>query len=139
MAETHSHSPTLAPAPHVHDPMAPGHDAEHVAKHIKGYLLVGLTLLVFTGITVGLSYIDIDDHIHGGNMIVGMIVATFKACLVAAIFMHLKGERATIWRFLFFTAVFVCGLFFLTFFHWEDPIGGKAHTQKAMGTYVNQH
>ena len=53
-----------------------------------------------------------------------MIVATFKAGLVAAIFMHLKGERATIWRFLIFTAIFAAGLFLLTWLHEADPIQG---------------
>ncbi len=69
-----------------------------------------------------------------------MLVATFKAGLVAAIFMHLKGERITIWRFLFFTAIFVAGLFFLTLFHWVDPIGGHGPTETGSGqTYYNQH
>jgi caa(3)-type oxidase subunit IV len=139
MAELHSHTPTPAPAPHVYDPTAPGHDAEHVSKHVKGYLFVGALLVAFTVLTVFLSYVNIDAWFHGGNMVVGMIVATFKASLVAAIFMHLKGERVTIWRFLIFTGIFVCGLFFLTFLHWEDPIAGKAPAQKAVGTYVNQH
>src|SRR4051812_13369131 len=111
MAELHSHMPTPAPAPHVHDVSAPGHDAEHVSKHVKGYVFVGVVLVLFTFATVGLSYLNIDKVFHGGNMVVGMIVATFKAGLVAAIFMHLKGERVTIWRFLVFTGIFVCGLF----------------------------
>lgn len=100
---------------HSHDH---SHDAEHVAKHVKGYLLVGALLLIFTGITVWLSYFNLGEW----NIGVAMIVATFKASLVAAIFMHLKGERATIWRFLFFTAIFVAGLFFLTGLHHADPI-----------------
>ena len=44
-----------------------------------------------------------------------MILATFKAGLVAAIFMHLKQEKMTIWKFLLFTAFFCTGLFLLTF------------------------
>ena len=57
-------------------------------------------------------------------MIIGMFVATFKVTLVAAIFMHLKGERPTIWRFLYFTAFFVAGLFLLTALHYGDQIFG---------------
>lgn len=124
-----SHAPIAAAAPHEHH----AHDdAAHVAKHVRGYILVGGLLLLFTGLTVGLSYVDFDAHFggHGWNMIIGMIVATFKASLVAMIFMHLKGERATIWRFLIFTAIFVTGLFLLTWLHESDPI---------MGTLFNQH
>jgi hypothetical protein len=58
-----------------------------------------------------------------------MAVATFKVCLVGAIFMHLKGEVSTIWRFLLFTGIFVLGMFLLTLFHWYDPIFG---TQQAV-------
>ena len=104
-----------------------GHDdAAHVAKHVKGYLLVGAILLAGTALTVYLSYVDFGSQ--EWNIIVAMIVATFKAGLVAAIFMHLKGERITIWRFLFFTAFFVFGLFMLTLFHYVDPITGTTHT-----------
>jgi len=136
-----AYTPTVAPAPHIHDVNAPGHDAEHMAKHVKGYLVVGLLLILLTGFTVFLSYVNFDKYLpgHGWNIIVGMIVATFKAGLVAAIFMHLKGERATIWRFLFFTAIFVSGLFFLTYLHYWDPIGGHAHSVSDTGTYTNQH
>jgi caa(3)-type oxidase subunit IV len=128
MADSHSTTPVAAPhgAPAAHDH---SHDSHDVAKHARGYIMVGGLLLVFTGITVALSYIDFDRHFggHGWNMIIGMLVATFKASLVAAIFMHLKGERITIWRFLFFTAIFVSGLFFLTYLHWWDPIMGTIH------------
>ncbi|MDB6148653.1 MAG: Cytochrome c oxidase polypeptide [Chthoniobacter sp.] len=103
------------------------HDAEHVAKHIKTYLIVGVVLIVLTAVTVGLSYVDFGSHAM--NWVVGMAVATFKVCLVGAIFMHLKGERPTIWRFLLFTGIFVVGMFLLTLLHWYDPIFG---TQQAV-------
>ena len=132
MADSHAHPPAAAADPHAAPAHDHSHDAEHVAKHVKGYLFIGGVLLVLTGVTVGLSYVDFDKYFggHGWNMIIGMIVATFKASLVAAIFMHLKGERITVWRFLYFTAFFVAGLFFLTYLHWWDPI---------MGTHHNEH
>lgn len=113
----------------THAPAAAAHDHDHahdVSKHVRGYLMVGLLLLVFTGITVGLAYVDFDKFLggHGWNIIIAMIVATFKAGLVAAIFMHLKGERWMIWKFLLFTAFFCAGLFFLTWLHYYDPIFG---------------
>jgi caa(3)-type oxidase subunit IV len=102
------------------------HDAEHIAKHLKGYFVVGGILIVFTGITVALSYVDFGSL--AANWIIAMAVATFKVGLVGAIFMHLKGERWTIWQFLLFTAFFVLGLFLLTLLAWEDPIWGTFYT-----------
>ena len=98
-----------------------GHDDHHdVAKHIRKYLMVGALLMVFTIITVALSYFDFGSH--KANMAVGMLVATFKAGLVAMIFMHLSAEKQLIYRILIFTVFFVLGLFWLTYLHWYDPI-----------------
>ena len=55
-------------------------------------------------------------------MAIGMIVATFKATLVAAIFMHLSAEKKMIYRILIFTGLFVLALFWLTYLAWYDPI-----------------
>ena len=121
MADTHASHTNAAADAHAHA-VDHSHDAEHVAKHVRGYIMVGLALGVLTIITVALSYVDFGSHTR--NVIVAMIVATFKAGLVAAIFMHLKGERATIWRFLIFTAIFAAGLFLLTWLHEADPIQG---------------
>jgi caa(3)-type oxidase subunit IV len=110
--DSHAHAagdPHAAPDPH---------EIEHIRQHVKKYWVVGGLLLAFTAITVWLSYFDLGKW----NMIVGMIVAAFKAGLVAAIFMHLISERWTIYRFLLITAFFVTGLFLLTFFAYDDPI-----------------
>ena len=105
------------------------HAAEHVvetehehdvSKHVKKYLLVGAVLLAFTGLTVFLSYVDFGNR--KANIAVGMLVATIKAGMVAGIFMHLSAERKLIYRILIFTAIFVFGLFWLTYLHWYDPI-----------------
>jgi caa(3)-type oxidase subunit IV len=96
------------------------HAAHNVAKHVRKYLLVGATLITFTAITVWLSYVDFGTI--KANVAVAMVVATFKAALVAAIFMHLSSEKRLIYRILVFTAFFVIGLFFLTYLAWYDPI-----------------
>lgn len=93
---------------------------QHVAQHLKKYLMVGGLLLVFTIITVALSYVDFGSA--KANMAIGMLVATFKAGLVAAIFMHLSAEKKLIYRILIFTVIFVAGLFWLTYLAWYDPI-----------------
>ena len=80
--------------------------------------MVGATLLVFTGVTVALSYVHFGTQ--KANIAVAMLVATFKAGLVAAIFMHLAAEKRLIYRILVFTGFFVLGLFWLTYLAWYD-------------------
>jgi cytochrome c oxidase subunit 4 len=118
-------TPTVATDSHDH-----GHSPEDIARHVKGYLMVGGVLLICTVLTVALSYVDFDKYFggHNWNFIVAMIVAAFKAGLVAAIFMHLKQEKMTIWKFLLFTAFFCLGLFLLTLLHWVDPISGTTRS-----------
>jgi cytochrome c oxidase subunit 4 len=118
-----SHSGGVSHDSHGHDQAA---EAAHIAAHIGAYVKVGVALLVLTGITVGLSYVDFGSR--SMNIIVGMIVATIKASMVAAIFMHLKGEKITIWRFLIMTCIFALGLFFLTFLTHSDPISGTSYS-----------
>ncbi len=110
--------PTTEPVDHETEAYAPNtHD---VSKHVRGYLLVGATLLVFTGLTVFLSYVNFGSQ--KANVAVAMLVATFKAGLVAYIFMHLSAEKKLIYRILIFTAIFVLGLFWLTYLAWYDPV-----------------
>jgi caa(3)-type oxidase subunit IV len=89
--------------------------------------LIGGVLLVFTCITVALSYVEMGQKM---NWIVGMAVATFKVSLVGAIFMHLKGEVKTIWRPIWFTLIFCTCLFLLFSWAWSDPLGGHDHGEK---------
>ncbi len=110
--------PTTAPVEHETEAYAPNdHD---VSKHVRGYLMVGATLLIFTALTVFLSYIDFGAE--KWNVAVAMLVAAFKAGLVAYIFMHLSAEKKLIYRVLLFTGIFVFALFWLTYLAWYDPI-----------------
>ena len=123
MNETHEPIGDAAPVPadgHAAQTAHDEHVAHDVSKHIRAYLLVGLTLIVFTAITVALSYLDFGTQ--KANIAVAMLVATFKAGLVAAIFMHLSNEKRMIYRILVFTFFFVLGLFWLTYLAWYDPI-----------------
>jgi cytochrome c oxidase subunit 4 len=121
MNETHDPSiAETAPVGTSPDAAHDEHAAHNVSKHIRAYLLVGATLLTFTAITVFLSYVNFGTQ--KANVAVAMVVATFKAGLVAAIFMHLSNEKRMIYRILMFTVFFVLGLFFLTYLAWYDPI-----------------
>jgi caa(3)-type oxidase subunit IV len=93
--------------------------------HLGRYYFIGGSLLFLTVVTVGLSYVDFGSP--SSNIWVAMALATFKVCLVGAVFMHLKGEKRTIWRFLIFTAIFGTGLFLLTLLAWSDMIFGSSH------------
>ncbi len=127
MSQSHDHGKEVAHGA-SHDSGAPADHAQH-DMHLGLYWGIGGVLVVFTAITVWLSYVDFDKMFggHGWNILIGMIVATFKVCLVGAIFMHLKGEKPLIWKFLYFTLFFVAGLFFLTLLHYVDPIFGTTH------------
>jgi cytochrome c oxidase subunit 4 len=107
--------PDVSPDPAEHEEYA-----HNVQKHVKGYLMVGAALLFCTGLTVALSYVDFGTR--KANIAVAMLVATFKAGLVAAIFMHLAAEKRLIYRVLVFTGFFVIALFWLTYLHWYDPV-----------------
>ena len=107
--------PDVSPDPAEHEEYA-----HNVQKHVKGYLLVGAALIVCTALTVGLSYVNFGSQ--KANMIVALLLATFKVSLVGAIFMHLAAEKKLIYRVLIFTGLFVFALFWLTYLAWYNPI-----------------
>ena len=59
--------------------------SEHIVS-AKTNIAVWLTLLVLTGVTAGIAFIDLGPF----NTIVALVIATFKALLVVLIFMHVK-------------------------------------------------
>jgi caa(3)-type oxidase subunit IV len=93
---------------------------EEIQKSVKKYLIIGAALLALSGFTVWLSTVELPTH--GLNILVGMIVATFKAGLVALIFMHLNHERPVIYKVLAFTVVLALVLFLLIIFTHGDPM-----------------
>lgn len=81
-----------------------GNSPEEIAKVKKSFIIVGCILAVFTCLTVAVAVIPILDFgAHGfsaADMYLGLAIASFKASCVAAIFMHLKGEKPIIkWSF----------------------------------------
>jgi cytochrome c oxidase subunit 4 len=75
---------------------------------IKPYLFVFGALLVLTVVTVLVSYWHLPP---GPAILVGLFIATVKASLVAAFFMHLKNERVIIYGLLGITTFFAIILF----------------------------
>lgn len=98
-----------------------GHSPEEIRKHIRFYLGILCALGVLTLVTVLVSYWHIGPpDSQKANIIVGMIIASVKASLVALFFMHLSSERRTIYRVLVFTVIFVIGLYFLSSWAMHD-------------------
>ena len=84
---------------------------DDISKHVRGYLIIGGTLILGTILTVLASYIDLGHH---WNIVLALIIATAKASLVALFFMHLISEKQMIYTVLAFTTFFFIGLMFLT-------------------------
>jgi cytochrome c oxidase subunit 4 len=86
---------------HAHDEHRP---------NVKLYLKVFAALLVLTVLTVGVSYLQLP---HVAAISVGLAIAALKAGLVAAFFMHLKGERRLIYGLLGLAVFFLLYLMVL--------------------------
>lgn len=91
-----------------------------VAKHIRTYLMVGAALLVFTGITVGVSFLNLGTT---GNITLALIIASIKGAMVAAIFMHLNHEKPWIYGSLILTVIGFFILMLVPVFTTMDHIG----------------
>ncbi len=59
--------------------------SEHIVG-VKTYLAIFITLLIFTGLTVGAAFINLGPF----NAIVALTIAVIKAVLVVLFFMHLR-------------------------------------------------
>lgn len=97
---------------------APAHDDHDVSKHIKTYLLIGLFLLIGTGLTVWAAGIHFGSH--SMNIAIALLIATAKASLVALFFMHLISEKTAIYMFMSVTVFFFAGLMVLTLWASHD-------------------
>jgi len=97
----------------------PSDHPDHIAHHVRRYLLVFVALIIGTIMTVWASYINMP----GGrevNIAVALVIACCKAFLVAGFFMHLISERKMIYGILGFTVFFVTGLMALTIWSFHD-------------------
>ena len=89
---------------------------EHENQHISSYKLLGfvlLSLLVLTGITVGVSYIDMGFF----NVPIALLIASTKATIVLLFFMHMKYEGALI--AISFTSTFIVLCLMIGFTFWD--------------------
>jgi cytochrome c oxidase subunit 4 len=76
---------------------------EDVSKHMGKYYVVFVALLCLTAVTVGVSYLHLTRPLA---ITVALVIASIKAAMVAAVFMHLVSERKVIYAVLILTALF---------------------------------
>jgi cytochrome c oxidase subunit 4 len=60
----------------------------HIAP-LKVYLTVAISLIILTALTVKISLINLG----GWNLVIALVIAAFKATLVALFFMHLLYDK----------------------------------------------
>jgi cytochrome c oxidase subunit IV len=97
-----------------------GSSPEEIKKGIRAILIIGGVLSFLTVVTVGLSMYEMPTH--NQNILLGMILAAGKVCLVGGVFMHLFHEKKLIFKILTFSLVFLLAIFFLTYFSNLDPL-----------------
>ena len=74
---------------------------DHVSS-VGSSVAIWLTLLAFTGITVGVAYVDLGPF----NVIVALTIATIKATLVVLFFMHVKYTHEKLTPLVIVSAIF---------------------------------
>lgn len=103
-----------------------GDTPEAIKKTTRLYLMIGLILFLCTGLTVAVAsfeFMDVGQHgFDKWDCILGLLIATFKATLVAAIFMHLNHEKKAVYWLFGSGLCMVCSLAFLSALAIYDPI-----------------
>jgi cytochrome c oxidase subunit IV len=95
-------------------------DAAAVKKSVRNYMIVFVSLLVFTVITVSVSRLNLGVPIA---ITVALVIAAMKGSMVAGVFMHLSDEKRWIYGALLLTVVFFIVLIFVPFFTVSDTFG----------------
>jgi len=95
-------------------------DPESVRKSIRLYLTIGVSLLVFTAVTVAANRFHFVVPIA---IAVALVIAIIKGSMVASVFMHLNNEQRWIYGALVLTVFFFIVLMCLPLFTTLDTIG----------------
>ncbi len=95
-------------------------DAEAVGKSVRLYLTIGVSLLIFTGLTVLANRFHFVVPVA---ITVALVIACIKGSMVASVFMHLSHEKKWIYGALILTVFFFIVLMSLPIFTTLDAIG----------------
>lgn len=116
---------------------------EAIKKATRLYLLIGLVLFAGTGLTVLVAtQPSLDFGKHGFDtfdLVIGLLIATVKASLVALIFMHLNHEKRLIyWLFGFGIGAVICLVGLIALAKW-DPIHYNGFKTGVPGSEAGKH
>ena len=121
---------------HAHAHGGHDHDDDDGAVHVHigsnlSYVGIFVALIILTFLTVKVSYYDFGK----ANIVIAMLIATMKASLVAAFFMHLRYDK------LFNTLAFLGSFLFLAIFILltYDDLGDRGRIDPAYGGTVDPH
>lgn len=95
-------------------------DPAEIQKSVRKYFMIGGALLLFTVITVAANLVHLAIPIA---IAVALIIATLKASMVAAVFMHLSNEKKWIYGALILTLGGFLVLMTVPMFTTMDTIG----------------
>lgn len=98
--------------------------ADEVKKHVRVYIGVFVSLLVLTGVTVGVSMLGQTNNWSVSTAIlIALAVASIKGSLVACYFMHLISEKAMLFWILALCAFFFVVLLLIPVITVSDNVG----------------
>ena len=83
---------------------------EAFKKHIRGYVLVFVALMILTGMTVWVASWKVTVPVA---VAIALIIACTKGALVATVFMHLKSEKPAIFYCLVLTLILLLSVLLL--------------------------
>ena len=110
--------------------------SEDVQAHIQLYKKIGAALMVLTVVTVLASFLPVGIAL---GVVVALIIATVKGSLVASYFMHLVGERKSIYFTLLLTGFFFLLLIFIPLLGHSNTYGRKMIVPNADATVAADH
>lgn len=95
-------------------------DPAAIKKSVRSYMVVFVSLMVFTIITVAVSGLHLAVPIA---ITVALIIAAIKGSMVAGVFMHLSHEKQWIYGALLLTVLFFIVLIFVPLATVSDTTG----------------
>jgi caa(3)-type oxidase subunit IV len=95
-----------------HAAVGDAHSVAEAKKHMRTYAIIGVALMIGTGLTVWAAFINFGSREI--NIVAALIIACTKGFLVAGFFMHLISEKKLIYAVLVCTVFFATGLMYLT-------------------------
>ena len=104
--------------------MHQGSSEERIKRQVTIYVRVFVALAVLTVVTVAISYLHLPVL---PAIVAALLIASFKASLVAGYFMHLISERQVIYALLAMTGIFLVCMAILFLGSHHDPIKGSVY------------